>query len=175
MTELRALIGLGNPDPKYLKTYHNVGHLLIDYLATDSPLTNNKHFTYYRQNNLIIAKTNTFMNESGLAVANLINFFKISPANIIIIHDDADQELGKFKLVNKGGAGGHHGIESVIEHLKTDFFSRLKIGIRKSINDKPTRQQSSTFVLKKMSTEDIELIYSTAGKFLTEKLKLNDN
>jgi PTH1 family peptidyl-tRNA hydrolase len=130
------LVGLGNPGSKYSGTRHNVGFMLLDYLARES----GAGFTETRWKamsaktvisgiTVIMLKPATFMNLSGSAVLQAAHFYKIEPAQIIVIHDDIDIELGRIKLVTGGGDGGHKGVRSVIEHLGTSDFPRLKIGI----------------------------------------------
>ncbi|OGY62920.1 MAG: hypothetical protein A2745_02625 [Candidatus Harrisonbacteria bacterium RIFCSPHIGHO2_01_FULL_44_13] len=138
--KLKLIIGLGNPDPKYQNTYHNVGHLFIDYLTKSSQL---------KTKNL---KTDVYMNESGRFVARTLKKHNANPKELLIVHDDSDLGLGTYKLQFGRGAAGHHGIENVIKVLKTKNFWRLRIGIRPP--QEKTRQRAEKFVLKKISTAD---------------------
>lgn len=136
------IVGLGNPGEKYQKTRHNLGFEVVDVLAhqlmVDSVWLMDKKFKSQilkinepSTNNysLFLVKPETYMNNSGLAVRLLADYYKIPPENIVIIHDDLDILLGKIK-VRKGGSGaGHRGVESVIKSLGTDNFIRVRVGI----------------------------------------------
>lgn len=130
------IAGLGNPGLQYADTRHNVGFMLLDYLAQGS----NVSFTESKwkaliaktiiwDESVVLLKPETFMNASGTAVAAVAQYYKLSTDNIIVIHDDLDIPLGRIKIVSGGGAGGHKGVRSSIEHLGTRNFSRVKIGI----------------------------------------------
>lgn len=126
------IIGLGNPGQHYAGTRHNIGFMMLDYIAEKNNLT----FLDSKWNalvskavvwdeSLVLLKPQTFMNLSGTAVAQAVNFYKLQPANIIVIHDDLDMEFGRLKIVSGGGDGGHKGIRSIIEHLGTKNFPRI--------------------------------------------------
>lgn len=172
LKNMNVIVGLGNPGPDYRYTYHNAGRLIADYLAGDTPFSTYKNFSYCHLNNLVIVKPETFMNESGAAVAAALRFFKARPANLLVIHDDSDQSLGRSKIVLGGGAGGHHGTESIITALKTDAFPRFKVGVRSLASSPRPRPRAEDFVLKKMAPPARALIYR-AGDSLIKKLKLN--
>ena len=158
------IIGLGNPDPKYKKTYHNIGSLAIDFFASKFNLkkfTKNtaKKFEFLTVKNLTFSRPLAFMNDSGQAVALMLNFFKVKPENILIIHDDSDIEIGKYKLSFDRGPAGHKGIISIISHLKTKKIWRLRIGIRPKLKiktgDQPDqRVKAEKFVLKNIKPSD---------------------
>jgi len=136
----RLIIGLGNPGSRYDSTYHNAGQLTAERLMKMAAETmtlaqkgKQKNFEYFKFANgrgLIFIKPLTFMNESGEAAAESLKRFGVKPEETLVIHDDADIELGKSKLSFGRGSGGHHGIESIINGLKTKKFWRLRIGIR---------------------------------------------
>src|SRR3989344_7401948 len=115
---INLIIGLGNPNPEYANTYHNVGHLFIDHLLKIENLK------------LKIIKSEVYMNESGRFVAQALKKHNVKPEQLLIVHDDSDLQLGTYKLQFGRGAAGHHGIENVIKVLKTKNFWRLRIGIR---------------------------------------------
>lgn len=130
------LMGLGNPGYQYALTRHNVGFWTIDRLAKvlKIPLRNLKHQSLvgsgvYQGSGVVLAKPLTYMNRSGIAAVGVAGMFKISPENILVIHDDLDLLPGKLRLKTKGGSGGHNGIKSIIDHLQTEEFNRLRIGI----------------------------------------------
>jgi len=178
LQKVTVVVGLGNPGEKYLYTYHNAGRLLTDHLAGNIPFSTYRNFSYCRLGKITIVKTETFMNESGGAVAAALSFLKAKPANLLLIHDDSDQTLGHSKTVLDGGAGGHHGVESVIAALGTDAFPRFKVGVRPPATPNAPastkkRLRAEKFVLKKMSPAARDLIYG-AGASLIKKLKLNE-
>ncbi len=130
------IVGLGNPGEKYARSRHNFGFLAADYLqkklgAAGESFEKDKksNSLIYKNRDFLIAKPQTFMNSSGAAVQNIINFYKMKSADLIVIHDDFDLPLGKLKLAAGGGAAGHHGVESIIKSLGTPNFLRLRLGI----------------------------------------------
>jgi PTH1 family peptidyl-tRNA hydrolase len=132
------IVGLGNPGAEYENTRHNIGFKVIDELAKRLGLSElkqkNKLQSFigeasYKGRKLILAQPTTFMNNSGLAISSILNWHKVSPNDLIVIYDDVDLEVGQVRLRPQGGAGGHHGVESVIEHLSTTEFNRIRIGI----------------------------------------------
>jgi len=142
--KIKLIIGLGNPDKKYEDTYHNVGHLFVDYLAGEA------------------MKSDEFMNESGKYVAKMVKKFGVKPQELLIVHDDSDIEIGRYKLTPPGhGAAGHHGIESIHQHLKTNDFWRLRIGIRPKQAEGKERMKALDFVLKKISPADKKILGKT--------------
>lgn len=159
---IKLIIGIGNPSKKYENTYHNIGKLAINYIIRKLNLKNElkqkKYFEYCCLNNLILSKSKTFMNESGLAIQEIIRKFKINPENILIIHDDSDIKIGKFKYVFNRGSAGHHGIESIFKISKTKNFWRLRIGIRPP-NSSQLNLKAEEFVLKNIKLEDKKNFY----------------
>ena len=155
------IVGLGNPGQQYAGTRHNVGFMMLDYLAGKNNLT----FTDSKWNasvakvivwdeSVILLKPETFMNLSGTAVAQAAHFYKLQPADIIIIHDDLDMEFGRIKIVSGGGDGGHKGIRSITEHLGTKNFPRIKIGIGRP----PSHILPEKYVLGKFDSEEREML-----------------
>ncbi len=132
---VRMIIGLGNPGPKYAGTRHNVGFDLVDRLVAERGLDWRPEKKWKAEvarsgdGTLIFAKPQTYMNLSGEAVIKLGSFFKIPPAEMFVVYDDADLPLGRLRIRLSGSAGGHNGIKSLIQHLGTDRFARLKFGI----------------------------------------------
>lgn len=130
------IVGLGNPGPEYKNTRHNLGFMVIDELARRQGISSLKSKcqssiaeTKLASHKVIIAQPQTFMNNSGPAVRGLLDWFKIDPANLILVYDDVDLEVGQLRLREKGNAGGHHGVESVINSIGTTQFARVRIGI----------------------------------------------
>ena len=140
MTKL--IVGLGNPGEKYFETKHNVGFMLVDKLCKDLNLkfTVDKIFqseiasTFLNGEKVYFIKPTTFMNESGKAVHALLTYYGLDIEDLLIIYDDLDMEVGKIRLRAKGSAGGHNGIKSIIQHIGTQVFNRVKIGIGRPKN-----------------------------------------
>ena len=130
------IIGLGNPGTAYKNSRHNLGFKTVDLLCNQLGLhLSDQRFqtlstsTNYHNKNILLACPQTFMNRSGIAVKHLVDRYKPDIRDIMVIHDDIDLDVGRIKIVSGGGAGGHHGIESVAYHLGTNEFCRTKIGI----------------------------------------------
>jgi len=138
---MKIVVGLGNPGEKYEGTRHNIGfaaldHLLKKYEPLDKSVweDNKKTKSHIKklsinETQVLLAKPQTFMNNSGMALALLTQYFKVKPEEVIIIHDDLDLPLGKIQIRFGGGSAGHNGIGSVIGALKTDKFTRIRMGI----------------------------------------------
>ncbi len=129
------VVGLGNPEPEYSKTRHNMGFDVINLLAKKNNIElNKKEFDgiygsgTIEGEKVILLKPQTYMNESGKSIEQVKNFYKIDNKNIIIIYDDIDLDVGVVKLRKKGGAGTHNGMKSVVEHLGTTEFPHVRIG-----------------------------------------------
>jgi PTH1 family peptidyl-tRNA hydrolase len=173
MSRIKLLVGLGNPGEKYTATRHNAGFWWIDKIATqtDSKLVlegkfygiagklNTKAETW-------LLKPTTFMNASGKSVAALANYYKISPSEILVIHDELDLPVGSVKLKMGGGHGGHNGLKDIEAALGTKDFWRLRIGI----GHPGDRNEVVNFVLK-APTKDEE---TTIDEKLYESTKLID-
>jgi PTH1 family peptidyl-tRNA hydrolase len=133
---VKLLVGLGNPGPRYRETRHNVGFQVIDELARRGAVTGwREAFNALTARAVVVgqptvlAKPVTFMNLSGEAVAGLASFYKIEPADVLIVLDEAALPLGRLRARRRGTAGGHNGLRSVIEQLGTDDVPRLRIGV----------------------------------------------
>ncbi len=138
-----ALIGLGNPGREYSDTKHNFGFWVLDYFAKENYLTfkmGKGQYVVAKKRNFICIKPTTFMNNSGIALLELKQFFKIKLENILIIYDDIDLQLGTIKFKSNGGAGGHKGIESIIYQLQSENFQRLRVGIATSEIMRPSEK-----------------------------------
>jgi peptidyl-tRNA hydrolase, PTH1 family len=131
------VVGLGNPGDEYVATRHNAGFMVVDELARRFGVSINQHRWQAYSTQLVLwgskiclLKPDTYMNLSGKAVARYVDFYKVEPGKIIIIHDDLDMSPGRVKLVaGGGGTGGHNGIRSLVQWLGTSDFVRLKLGI----------------------------------------------
>ncbi len=137
MEHLRLIVGLGNPGAEYARTRHNAGFLLVEALAERWRV----HWTVERkfqsrvaraergERRVLLCQPQTFMNASGEAVATLLRFYQCVPESLLVVVDDADLALGEIRLRPGGGSGGHHGLESLEQHLGTKAFARQRIGI----------------------------------------------
>ncbi len=131
---MKMIVGLGNPSEKYANTRHNVGFMVLDALANDVGIRawrsrDSALIAEWRETEqVLLVKPQTYMNRSGDAVGPLARWYKISEEDIVVIHDDLDLPCGKLRLREKGGTGGHHGVESVLHHVGANFI-RVKIGI----------------------------------------------
>lgn len=130
------IVGLGNPGAKYEKTRHNMGFLTVDLLAQDQGVKLNKvkfksahNILRFAGQKVLVLKPQTFMNLSGEAVREAVQFYKIPPERVLVIYDDVAIPVGKLRLRPSGSAGGHNGIKNIIAHLGTDKFPRIKIGV----------------------------------------------
>lgn len=137
---MKLIVGLGNPEEKYFGTRHNLGFEVVEKLVNSLQRTgdsweNNDRFKaeickLKTENcDLIIIKPQTYMNNSGMAVSAVMNYYKINPEDVIIVYDELDLPLGKIKVRIGGAGAGHHGVESVITLLGTDRFIRVRLGI----------------------------------------------
>jgi PTH1 family peptidyl-tRNA hydrolase len=147
---MKLFIGLGNPGKTYQNTRHNVGYMVIDGLPI--------------QKNLL--KTDCYMNESGIYVQKQVHFYKIKLSDLYIIHDDLDLPAGECRIQFDRGAAGHHGIESIVQHLNSQAFNRIRIGIGKPQNNIPIED----YVLQSFSKEEKILINQVIDKITKEIL-----
>lgn len=132
------IVGLGNPGREYENTRHNVGFQILDLLADryKISLSRIKFKSVYGEGSIngekvILAKPQTFMNASGESVAEITRFYKIPNEKVLVIYDDMSLEVGRLRIRAKGSAGGHNGIKSIIAHLSSEDFPRIKVGIGK--------------------------------------------
>ena len=155
------IVGLGNPGKQYEKSRHNTGFVVVDKANLEFQMPNFKSNPKSKcqmskgqidGKTVIIAKPQTFMNESGQAVSALANFYKIKPSNIIVVHDDLDLPSGEFKIQKNRGAAGHNGVQSIIDHLGTQDFIRVRIGIAPP----EAAKTNADFVLAKFSKAEME-------------------
>ena len=128
---MKALIGLGNPDIKYKNTRHNTGFLIMDEILNAHNVTLGDKFNSFfaKKGDVLYLLPKTYMNLSGNAVIELMNFYKLTNKDILVIYDDATIEFGTFRLKKNGSFGGHNGIKSIINRIGTDVFDRLKVGV----------------------------------------------
>ena len=170
----QLIVGLGNPEPKYDQTRHNIGFAAIDALSRSwhIPLGENRKFQgEYGEgiargsHKIRLLKPLTYMNRSGQSIQAVTSWYKLPPESVLVIYDDMDLPLGKTRLRLSGSAGGHNGMKSAIAHLNTQSFPRLRIGIGKP-ND-GDNSESISHVLGKFSAAETQLI-SVLLQFVVE-------
>ncbi len=155
------IVGLGNPGRRYAGNRHNVGFQVLDRLAGAHGLA----FTRRQSNALVatgeiagravvLAKPQTYMNDSGRAVAPLVRFYQVEPGDLLVVYDDLDLPFGTLRLRPEGGAGGHHGMESIIAALSRQDFPRLRIGIGRP----PGRMDPIAYVLQDFDRQEQEFL-----------------
>jgi len=163
MTEQQAylIVGLGNPGQEYQHNRHNVGFMVLDRLAEKlgerfSRIRMQAFLTTagYRGQKLLLAKPQTYMNNSGQAVSALQRYFKIPREQILVIYDDVDLPFESLRLRPEGGAGGQKGVKSIIKALGTEHFPRLRVGIGRP----PGRMEVSDYVLQDFSSREAEVL-----------------
>ncbi|RME59530.1 aminoacyl-tRNA hydrolase [Candidatus Parcubacteria bacterium] len=165
------IVGLGNPEKVYRETFHNVGFLMLDFLAAQvaqrewRPHRGTHFLSLPLSEHRILVKPQCYMNSSGQAVKEALQAFSIPPHQLLVIHDDADIAFAKWKFSYARGSAGHKGVASIIEALGTPQFWRLRIGIRKS--DMP--QKAGAFVLDKMTESDKRALYSTFRQLIENR------
>jgi peptidyl-tRNA hydrolase, PTH1 family len=169
---MKLIVGLGNPGEKYAKTRHNVGFMVIDELAqkfssSDYRFIKENKFeaetlkVHYKDEELFLVKPQTMMNASGEAVNKLMRFYNLQLNDLWVIHDDLDLPLGHLKIVKGRGSAGHHGVDSIIQKLGKDEFTRFRVGIDyKMIIDKHERpREVEDYVLMvPQGKEAVELV-----------------
>jgi PTH1 family peptidyl-tRNA hydrolase len=138
---VKLIVGLGNPGLRYARTRHNAGFDAVDIAATRQQWVWDTRRSRallasgtVDENKVVLAKPQTYMNESGIAVSELVRFYKIDRADLLVICDDLDLPLGRIRLRPDGSAGGQHGLESIISYLGTNAFARIKIGVGRPAN-----------------------------------------
>lgn len=158
-----VIVGLGNPGKVYENSRHNIGFKALDYVNSQcdagrgckrmlhSSLTDkcvlDGHSVY-------MAKPQTYMNNSGMAVVEIMRYYKVRPNKLIVIHDDIALPVGHFKIKKGGGAGGHNGLKSIIQHIGTDDFIRIRIGV----GEKPEGWDLANYVLGKIPENEYKAI-----------------
>ncbi|MFH0969426.1 MAG: aminoacyl-tRNA hydrolase [Patescibacteria group bacterium] len=170
---MKIIIGLGNPGEKYKNNRHNAGFIILDELKREWNFPDfefSKKFNAdisegnFENDKIILTKPQTFMNESGEAVRKIINFCKLVPEDITVIHDDLDINLGEFKISNDSGPAGHNGVQDIIDKLGTRNFKRTRIGIEGIEQRKNRVIPGDVFVLQDFSEEELETIKNLAKK-----------
>lgn len=158
---MKVVVGLGNPGAKYEQTKHNVGFMCLDFYANK----HNETFKFERKFNadvlkmgqLLLVKPQTFMNLSGEAVRKILDYYNIDLDDVLVIYDDLDLPFARIRLREQGGPGGHNGIKSIIQHVNTNDFKRLRVGI-----DSNPMMEAADYVLSKFSKQELDKIVDVA-------------
>ena len=159
--DVSLIVGLGNPGREYAQTRHNIGFQVVSRLAEKHRLD----FSRVQSEaivasgrvggvRVVLAKPQTWMNDSGRAVGPLVRFYKVEPARLLIVYDDLDRPSGSLRLRSEGGHGGHNGMRSIIERLGTQEFARLRIGIGRP----PGRMDPAAYVLQAFTGRELEMV-----------------
>lgn len=189
---MKIIFGLGNPGKKYIGTRHNIGFFFADKLKEEWDLPDfemNTKFNAYlskgtfeiqnlpagRQGSnfeILIVKPATFMNLSGTAVRSILDFYKLTPDDIIVIHDDLDIAVGKYKISKNISSAGHNGIDSIIEKIGTQDFTRVRIGVETEAGRQARRVSGEDFVLQKFTEDEKQKIAALEPAIMEEITKL---
>ena len=179
MSDFKLVVGLGNPGPRYARNRHNIGFQIVEGLAAAHGLTftktEHKAETAHGRidgQRVVLAKPQTWMNDSGQSVAPLARFYKIEPEDLLVVYDDLDIPLDTVRFRDAGSSGGHRGVQSIINQLGTDGFPRLRIGIGRP----PGRMDPAAYVLQDFSTDEEPLLWEVqrTARRLIEEWILNE-
>lgn len=162
-----VIVGLGNPGRQYTRTRHNVGFQIVDRLAEKYNLKFNKVMNKaivslgeIRDRKVILVKPQTFMNVSGTSVGPTVKYYKTPPTGLLVIYDDLDLPVAQLRLRKLGGSGGHNGMKSIIQHINTEAFARLRVGIGRP----PGQMDPMDYVLQSFSSSDEVLMEQTYNR-----------
>ncbi|MFZ2226611.1 MAG: aminoacyl-tRNA hydrolase [Candidatus Moraniibacteriota bacterium] len=169
---MKLIVGLGNPGQKYEGTRHNVGFFLLDQLqaewqfpifALQKKIEAEISQAVRGGEKVILVKPHTFMNLSGTAVQKILAFYKLTPEDLLVLHDDKDISCGDFRLAVESSSAGHNGVQNIIDVLGTKRFARLRVGIGNKNEDAsaPSPIETSDFVLGKLTKAEQEKIEKT--------------
>jgi peptidyl-tRNA hydrolase, PTH1 family len=168
-TPLKIIVGLGNPGPEHLLTRHNAGFWFVDALAAKTGARFRSHTRYQGEicrtqlsgGEVTLLKPMTYMNRSGLAIRSLADYLKVSPAEILVVHDELDLPVGDARFKFAGGPGGHNGLRDAITHLGADFW-RLRLGI----GHPGDKSEVIDYVLRRAPAEEEEQILEAVSESL---------
>lgn len=179
---MELIVGLGNPGEKYKNTRHNVGFAALDHLASTQFSVNNDQFKAKKKlrslvaeinlegKKIILAKPQTFMNNSGDAVQSLLKSYKLQASRLLVLHDEIDLPFGEIRLSKNASAAGHKGVQNIIDNLGTQDFIRVRVGIESRTDG--SRPDTESFVLQKFTKEEIEKL--NAQIFLESNKKIEE-
>lgn len=166
--ELRLIVGLGNPGADYSETRHNAGFWFCERLARELGVTLSRESRFHgmaanaRAENIWLLQPQTFMNRSGQSVAALLRFYRIEPAQMLVVHDELDLPPGQMRLKFGGGLGGHNGLKDITSHLGTQDYWRLRVGI----GHPGDKNEVANYVLKPPRREEFEEIDAALDRAL---------
>lgn len=163
---MKIIVGLGNPGREYVNSRHNIGFMLVDYIADkhNIDIGDNKFKAKIGKGvidgeKVIFAKPQTYMNLSGESVRALVDYFKVDEErDLIVIYDDISMDVGRLRIRKKGSAGGHNGIKNIIAHLGDNIFPRIKVGI----GEKPKGWDLADYVLGHFSSDEQQILKERA-------------
>ncbi len=165
--DLQLLVGLGNPGPRYTDTRHNVGFMALERLAAEASISFRQQPRLHGllaevgsgERRLRLLMPQTYMNESGRSIRAALDWFRLEPSQILVLVDDMDLPLGRLRLRVSGSAGGHNGLRSTIQHLGSEAFARLRIGIgAPADNPVERRERTVSHVLGRFSAEEKPMV-----------------
>ncbi|MFH1218725.1 MAG: aminoacyl-tRNA hydrolase [Candidatus Peregrinibacteria bacterium] len=163
---MKIIVGLGNIGPKYSKTRHNIGFMVLDELSKNFEENTKLKSLISKKDDTLLVKPTTLMNRSGEAVQKVLHYYKETPENLTVIYDDIDLPLGEIRIREKGSAGTHNGMKSVIEHLGTENFKRIRIGIESRGKLAPEQQDLASYVLSDFTKEELKTINKSMKEVL---------
>src|SRR4051812_42113754 len=167
MSTLKMVVGLGNPGPQYSNNRHNIGFQCVELFARRHKIelgkmqmqarlgdgwVERRSLGQIQRQRILLVKPLTYMNDSGRAVGQVMRFYKVPPEDLLVLHDDLDLDAGKLRLRPNGSSGGQNGIKSIIDHLGSPEFARIRIGIGRP----PGRMDAAAYVLQDFSKADEE-------------------
>lgn len=176
---MKLVLALGNPGREYAQTRHNAGWLVLDKLVKEEELSGKMLPKVQAEifdlkldrEKIILAKPQTFMNNSGIAAVAIMKFYKLTTKDLIVVHDDKDIPIGEIRVQTDRGAAGHNGIKSLIENLGTKDFTRVRVGV--GPNSKEKIQVISNFVLNKFTKEEFEILQTALDNSIKEIKRLS--
>ena len=175
---MKIVVGLGNPGKEYEKTRHNLGFMAIDKLSQKLNIEiNKKKFNglvgegMYKSEKILLVKPQTFMNLSGNCVGEIVNFYKLSAEELIVIYDDIDIEFGKIRIRPEGRPGTHNGMRNITEVLQTSKFVRIRVGAGKPRE----HQELYNFVLSEFGKDEMEIVDKTTNVVTDAVMEIIDN
>jgi PTH1 family peptidyl-tRNA hydrolase len=155
---LKLLVGLGNPGRRYARTRHNLGFMVVDHLAAENGVSFKKKLCealvgewQVDGQTVLLAKPQTYMNRSGLAVQGLMREFRTSSEDLVVVYDELDLPFGRIRVRSRGGSAGHGGLRSIIDHLGEQLFYRVRVGIGRP----PDGIEPADFVLDRFTSEEV--------------------
>ena len=167
----KIIVGLGNPGKEYEDTYHNVGQWALSMLEKERALSLPGKDTQTHKGDFILVRPLTYMNDSGKAVREALKKFHAKPEHLVVIHDDSDITVGNYKISFARSSAGHKGVQSIIDNLKTNEFTRVRIGIRPAREAR--RKKAGEFALKKITPQDKKTFFEVFKKVSRELIPPN--